>query len=250
MRQIFCLIIIFYSVFATASDGHITLKNESWPFDGFFGKVDKQSAQRGYQVYKEVCAACHSMDLVAFRNLSEIGFSKDEIKTIAAGYQITVGPNDKGEMYERNRTLADKLPAPFLNENAARAMNNGAYPPDLSLMIKARADGANYAYSLLTGFTEHNTSKLEIPEGMYYNPYFPGDKIAMAPPLVDGIVTYEDGTVASVNQMSRDVVVFLQWAAEPEMEARKRMGIKVILYLLVFTGFFYVAKKRIWKNVK
>ncbi len=248
------IIIIFFilslSTFGIANDEPKHPKQEKWSFDGFFGKFDREAAQRGYKVYKEVCAACHSMDLIAFRTLSDLGYTKEQVKTIAGGYQITDGPNDKGEMFDRPRTPADHFPAPFPNENAARASNNGAYPPDLSLIIKARHDGANYVYSLLTGFNETNTEHLEIPNGMYFNPYFPGYKIAMAPPLVDGIVTYDDDTNATIDQMARDIVVFLQWAAEPEMEARKRMGIKTMIFLFIFTGFFIAAKRRIWKSVK
>jgi ubiquinol-cytochrome c reductase cytochrome c1 subunit len=247
---IFLAIIVFSGSIVKASEDAKHPKKEHWPFDGFFGKFEREAAQRGYKVYKEVCSACHSMDLIAFRTLKDIGFSEGEVKALAAEYQISDGPNDQGEMFQRPRTPADFFPAPFPNEQAARASNGGAYPPDLSLIIKARADGANYIYSLLTGFNEENKEKLEIPSGMYYNPYFPGHKIAMAPPLSDGQVTYDDGTNATVDQMAKDVVVFLQWAAEPEMEARKRMGIKTLLFLLVFTGLFIEAKRRIWKDVK
>jgi ubiquinol-cytochrome c reductase cytochrome c1 subunit len=251
MKKLLCIFFILSFSFAGfTNDDSLNPKQEKWPFDGIFGKVDREAAQRGYKVYKEVCAACHSMDLTAFRTLTGIGFSQAEIKTLAGEYQINDGPNDKGEMFERPRTPADYFQAPFPNENAARAMNNGAYPPDLSLIIKARHDGANYVYSLLTGFTAENKEKMEVPSGMYYNPYFPGHKIAMAPPLSDGMVTYDDGTPSTIDQMSKDVVVFLQWAAEPEMEARKRMGIKTILFLLAFTGFFIVAKRRIWQKIK
>lgn len=233
-----------------ASEDAMPPKKEQWPFDGLFGKFDREAVQRGYKVYKEVCSACHSMDLIAFRTLTELGFSQGEVKALASEYQIADGPNDQGEMFQRPRTPADFFPAPFQNEQSARASNGGAYPPDLSLIIKARADGANYVYSLLTGFNEENKEKLEIPSGMYYNPYFPGHKIAMAPPLTEGQVTFDDGTDATIEQMAKDVVAFLQWAAEPEMEARKRMGIKTLLFLIVFTGLFIEAKRRIWKDVK
>jgi len=251
MRNFLLIIFtIFISLMANANEDAMHPKKEAWPFDGIFGKVDREAAQRGYKVYKEVCSACHSMDLIAFRTLTDIGFSKEEVKALAAESQIHDGPNDQGEMFDRPRTPADFLPAPFPNEQAARAANNGAYPPDLSLIIKARHDGANYVHALLNGFTEPNKEGLVIPNGMYYNPYFPGHKIAMAPPLAEGQVTFDDGTNSTIEQMSRDVVVFLQWAAEPEMEVRKRMGIKTMIFLLIFTGFFIVAKRRIWKNVK
>lgn len=225
-------------------------KEIEWPFDGIFGTFDRQAAQRGYQVYKEVCAACHSMHLKSFRNLKDIGFSEGEVKTIAAGYNVQDGPNDSGEMFERPGRPSDRFPSPFANEKAARAANGGAYPPDLSLIIKARHDGANYVHSLLNGYNETPPADAPKVEGKAYNPYFPGHWIGMPQPLTaEGQVTYADGTKATVDQMSQDVVVFLQWAAEPEMEARKRMGIKVILFLAVFTGLFIVAKKRVWSKL-
>ena len=225
------------------------LKEVAWPFDGIFGTFDRQAAQRGFQVYKEVCASCHSLNRVAFRQLQDIGFSEAEVKTLAAEYDITDGPNDDGDMFERPGRPSDRIPAPFANEKAARASNNGAYPPDLDLIIKARANGANYTYSLLTGYQEP-PANVEMNEGMSYNPYFPGHQIAMAAPLSSGLVDYQDGTEASIDQMSRDVVVFLQWAAEPEMEARKSMGIQTLLFLAVMTAFLYIGKCITWRKVK
>jgi ubiquinol-cytochrome c reductase cytochrome c1 subunit len=221
-----------------------------WPFDGIFGTVDRQAAQRGFQVYKEVCAACHGLHHLSYRNLAEIGFGPEEIKAIAAEHNVTDGPNDAGEMFDRSALPFDRFVAPFANEQAARAANNGAYPPDQSLIIKARPNGANYVYALLTGYGKEPPKGVEITEGMHYNPYFPGGKLAMTPPLIDGMVTYMDGTKATVDQMARDVVVFLQWVAEPEMEARKQMGIKTCIFLLVFTILFYLAKSRVWHRVK
>jgi ubiquinol-cytochrome c reductase cytochrome c1 subunit len=223
-------------------------KQMAWPFDGMLGTVDKQSAQRGFQVYKEVCSACHGLHRIAFRNLADIGFSEAEIKALAATYTVKDGPNDEGEMFDRPGKPADRFPSTYANEQAARAANNGAYPPDLSLIIKARPDGANYLHSLLTGY-QQAPAHLPVPEGMHYNPYFPGQMLAMPQPLSDGQVSYEDGAGNSLDQMSQDVVNFLQWAAEPEMEHRKSMGIKVLFYLVVFTGFMYVAMKRVWKKL-
>lgn len=224
-------------------------KQQVWPFSGPLGRVDMQAAQRGFQVYKEVCAACHGIHRVAFRNLEGIGFSEGEIKTIAAEYSVMDGPNDDGEMFERSGRPSDKFPAPFANEKAGRAMHNGAYPHDLSLMVKARPDGANYLYSLLTGY-EPAPEGFDLPQGAHYNPYFPGHVIKMPSPLnSDGQVTYQDGTEATIHQMAYDVTNFLQWAAEPEMQERKSMGMKVMIFLLVMTGFFYAAKKRIWSRL-
>lgn len=233
---------------ALASTDQRPPKHVSWPFDGMLGHVDKPAAQRGFQVYKEVCAACHGLSRIAFRNLSEIGFTEAEIKALAAGYQVKDGPNDEGEMFERAGKPSDYFPSPYPNEQAARAAQNGAYPPDLSLITKARHDGGNYLYSLLTGY-EAAPADAHLTAGQHYNPYFPSGALAMPAPLSDGLVTYEDGTNASVDQMARDVTVFLQWAAEPEMEARKQMGLKALLYILVFTAFMYVAKRKLWRRV-
>jgi ubiquinol-cytochrome c reductase cytochrome c1 subunit len=234
--------------YALAEEGQKPPRRIDWSFNGVFGSIDKPSAQRGFQVYKEVCSACHSLNRVAFRNLQELGFSENEVKALAASYQIQDGPNDAGDMFLRPGKASDTFPAPFANENAGRAAHNGALPPDLSLIIKARKDGPNYVYSLLTGFgTPPEGVRLEA--GQNYNPYFPGGKLMMPPPLTDGQVAYADGTTASVDQMSRDVVTFLEWAAEPEMEARKEMGIKVLFYLAIFTAFMYIAKRNVWRKL-
>ena len=224
-------------------------KQVVWPFDGATGVVDKSSAQRGFQVYKEVCAGCHSLRLVSYRNLEAIGFSKEEVSAIAAEATVQDGPNDDGEMFDRPARASDRFVPPFANEKAARASNGGAFPPDLSLMVKARPDGANYLYSLLIGY-EEAPAGFTLGNGMHYNPYFPGKQIAMPQPLTEGQVEYQDGTNASIDQMSRDLVSFLQWAAEPEMEQRKSMGIKVMIYLGIFTLLFYLAKKRIWARLE
>lgn len=235
---------------ALASGSEHAPKQVEWSFDGVFGKFDKPSIQRGLQVYKEVCSACHSLKRVAFRSLTEIGLSEAEAKSFAAGYTVKDGPNDMGEMFERPGALSDKFPGPHANEQAARAANNGAYPPDLSLMIKARLDGANYVYSILTGYGETPPEGFVVPEGKHYNPYMAGGVIAMAQPLKDGTVTYQDAnTPTTLDQQAHDVVNFLQWAAEPEMEVRKRMGIHVMLFLGIMTCFFYVVKKRVWSNL-
>lgn len=238
-----------FSAPAAASSGDTKpLKQIPWQFDGVLGTFDRQSIQRGYQIYKEVCASCHSLKQVAYRNLQDAGFSEAEVKAIAAEYSVTDGPNDDGDMFERPAKPSDKFVSPFANEKAARASNGGAYPPDLSLITKARHDGPNYVYSLLTGYSEP-PAHMEMMPGMNYNPYFPGGQIAMAAPLSEGLVTYQDGTPASLDQQARDIVNFLQWAAEPEMEHRKGMGLRVMIFLALFTLVFILAKKRVWKKV-
>ena len=220
-----------------------------WPFEGMFGTFDRQAAQRGAQVYFEVCGVCHGNQHLYYRNLKDIGFSELEVKAIAAKYTVKDGPNEEGEMFDRPALPSDLFVSPYPNEQAARAANNGAYPVDLSLIIKAREDGPNYVYSLLTGYSEAPKEVTLMP-GLSYNPYFEGGQIAMPPPLTEGQVTFMDGTPATTQQMARDLVIFLQWAAEPEMEHRKSMGLKVMIFLVFFTVFFYVVKKKVWRNVK
>lgn len=219
-----------------------------WSFSGLFGTYDRAALRRGFEVYKGVCAGCHGLRLVAYRNLMEIGFTEDEVKAIAASVEVPAEPNADGEIEDRPGIPADKFKSPFANENAARAANGGAYPPDLSLIIKARHNGANYTYGLLTGYKDAPAGT-QVPDGMYYNEYFPGHLIAMAPPLFDDGVEYADKTKATIKQQAEDVVTFLTWAAQPELEERKRTGIKVILFLLLLTGLLYVVKRRIWADV-
>lgn len=236
---------------AYASEDYLPPKPMKWPFDSPLGTFDRQSIQRGFQVYKEVCSACHSLKRIAFRNLTDIGFSEAEVKSLAASYSVQDGPNDEGEMFERPGRPSDYIPRPYANDKAARASNNGGLPPDLSLIIKAREHGANYLYSLLTGFVEP-PKDFVVSENMYYNPYFMagGSQLLMAPPLTAGQLTYADGTEATVEQMSKDVVNFLQWAAEPEMEQRKSIGVKAIIFVSVMSLLFIAAKRRIWRRVK
>ncbi len=233
---------------AQAAEEAPTLMQHPWSFDGVFGHFDRAAAQRGLQVYREVCSTCHSLKYIAFRNLAELGYNDDEVKAIAAEYQITDGPDDQGEMYQRPGKPADIFPAPFANEQAARAANGGALPPDLSLITKARADGSNYVFSLLQGFHEPPAGETG-PEGTYYNVYFPSHWIGMPPPLSDGQVTYADGTEASVEQMASDVANFLTWAGEPTLEARKQSGLKVMLFLIVLTALLYATKRKVWAHL-
>lgn len=232
-----------------AAGEEVTPIQRSWSHDGIFGTFDRAAAQRGFQVYREVCAACHGLDYVAFRNLRELGFGEDEIRALAAEYQVVDGPDDFGDMFERPGRPSDHLPSPYPNEQAARAANNGAYPPELSLITKARFDGPDYVYSLMVGYQEPPADAPEGPEGTYYNAYFPGHWIAMPEPLYDEAVEYADGTTASVDQMASDLAVFLTWAGEPTLEARKRTGLKVMLFLIVLTALLYASKRKIWAAV-
>ena len=247
-RVIIPLLILFSSFGAIADTTAKKPLQLIWPFEGIFGTFDRQAAQRGAQVYLEVCSTCHSNHNLYYRNLKDIGFSEAEIKQLAQKYTVKDGPNAEGEMFDRTALPSDRFVSPYPNEEAARAANNGAYPVDLSLIIKARQDGPNYVFSLLSGYQDA-PADVKLMPGLYYNPYFEGGQIAMPPPLTEGQVTFSDGTPATVEQMAKDVVVFLQWAAEPEMEHRKSMGLKVMIFLLVFTVFFYIAKKKIWKNI-
>jgi ubiquinol-cytochrome c reductase cytochrome c1 subunit len=231
-----------------AAGGGIELPEQNWSFDGVFGTFDRGELQRGFQVYKEVCAGCHSLDYISFRNLTDLGFNELEVKAIAAEYEVEDGPDNDGEMFNRAALPADRIPGPFANDNAARASNGGALPPDLSLMVDARPDGANYLYALLTGYSDA-PSDMTVAEGMNYNAYFPGHQIAMPSPLSDDGVEYADGTSASAAQQARDVTAFLAWATEPNMEERKRTGVMAILFLLVMTGLLYVSKRKIWANI-
>lgn len=224
------------------------LPRQEWSFDGVFGTYDRASLQRGFQVYKEVCSVCHPVKHLYFRDLGEIGYSEDQVKAIAAGYQVTDGPNDEGQMYQRPGRPSDPIPGPFPNDQAARAANNGALPPDQSLIVKARPGGPDYVYGILTGYKEAPPS-LKMLEGMNYNEFFPGHQIAMPPPLSDNAVTFADGTPATVPQMAHDVTSFLTWAAEPNLDDRHRMGLKVILFLVVGAGVFYAAKRKIWAPI-
>lgn len=225
-------------------------KQMKWEFDGVFGSVDRASAQRGYQVYKEICSACHSLRRVAYRNLTEIGFSEDEAKQIASEFLVSDGPNDDGEMFDRSGLPSDKFVGPYANEQAARSSNGGALPPDLSLIIKARHDGANYVYSLLTGFVDA-PDNFPLASGKSYNPYFEGRQISMPAPITDDVqVDYRDGTYATKEQMVIDVTNFLQWAAEPEAEARKKMGVRTMIFLGILLIILIAAKRAVWKKVK
>ncbi|SLN74609.1 cytochrome c1 [Oceanibacterium hippocampi] len=231
-----------------ASEGTPEPPELEWHHSGPFGTYDRAAAQRGMQVYKEVCSSCHSLRLVSFRNLTDLGYSADQVKSFAAEYEVTDGPDDAGDMFERPGIPADRFPSPFDNDKAARAANGGALPPDLSLIVKAREGHEDYIHAILAGYSEP-PADVELREGMHYNKYFPGGGIGMPPPLFDDQVEYSDGTPATVDQMAKDVTVFLAWAAEPKMEARKQTGIGVIIFLIVLTGLLYAVKRKVWSDL-
>ncbi len=225
------------------------LPHQNWPHQGVFGTYDRAALQRGFQVYKEVCAACHAMHFLSYRDLTALGYTADEVKAIAAENTVTDGPNDDGEMFDRPALPSDRFHSPFKNDKAARASNGGALPPDLSLIVKAREGGEDYVYGILTGF-EDAPAGFALQPGMNYNKVFAGHQIAMPKPLNDGQVSYADGTANTTAQEARDVVEFLAWAGEPHMEQRKQMGFKVILFLIAFAGIMYNAKKKLWSKLK
>ena len=252
LRLFSTIILVFFSSANVISAEKVEFLKTDWTFKGLFGKFDRASLQRGYQVYTEVCAACHSMKYLSYRNLSEKGgpeFSVAQAKAIAASFEVTDGPNADGEMFQRPGKLSDKFVMPYENVKAAEAANGGAYPPDMSVLVKARVGGVHYIYSLLQGY-EEAPSGMILDDGVHYNKYMYGNKIKMSAPLSDGIIEYSDGTNASVEQMSKDVTTFLMWAAEPSLEARHRMGFKAIVYLIILTILVYFSMKRIWSRVK
>ena len=222
---------------------------QQWSFDGVFGTYDRAALQRGFQVYKEVCSACHPVKHLYFRDLTEIGYSEDQVKGIAAQAQVTDGPNDSGEMFQRPGRPSDPIPEPFPNDEAARAANNGALPPDLSMITKAREGGPDYVYALVGLGFKDAPQGFKVMEGSYYNEYFAGHNIKMPPPLSADQVKFADGTPATVQQEAHDVVTFLSWAAEPTLDERHRVGFKVIVFLIIATGVFYAAKRKIWSRV-
>ena len=252
------LVKIFFVAFVTAisnsaysEEKKIEFIKNDWSFEGIFGTFDRSSLQRGYQVYQEVCSGCHSIQHLSYRNLSEKGgpeFSLDEAKAIAAQFEVTDGPNDDGEMFTRPRRLSDKFVNPFPNIQAATAANGGAYPPDMSVLVKARKGGADYIYSLLLGY-EEAPAGYELDDGVYYNKYIPENKIMMSKPLSEGAVEYSDGTQATEAQMAKDVVTFLTWAAEPNLEARHKMGFKVFIFLIILLTLVYFSKQKVWSRL-
>src|SRR5579872_36147 len=242
---------------------------QHWSFHGPFGTYDPAQLQRGFKIYREVCSSCHSLKLLAFRNLADPGgpgFSEGQAATIAATFQVTDGPNDQGEMFQRPGKIADRFPPPFANEQMARRANGGGLPPDMSVLAKARGveagfpwfifnaftqyqeGGPDYIHAILNGY-ENAPAGFTLPPGAHYNKYFPGHAIAMPPPLSDGQVEYTDGTPTTVDQYGKDIAAFLMWAAEPKLNERKRLGFQVFVFLIVLTGLLYFTKKKVWHDV-
>jgi ubiquinol-cytochrome c reductase cytochrome c1 subunit len=245
------VVILALSVFASRpGEAQETppLPHQRWSFDGVFGTYDRAAMQRGFQVYKQICSACHPVKHLYFRDLEALGYTPDQIKALAATYQVSAGPNAQGQMYQRPGRPADPIPGPFPNDEAARAANGGALPPDLSMIVKARDGGPDYVFAILNGF-KPSPPGFSLAPGKYYNEYFPSHQISMPPPLSDGAVTYADGTKATVPQMAHDVATFLSWASEPNLDTRHRIGARVFLFLIVGVGIFYAAKRKIWSAV-
>ncbi len=221
---------------------------QRWSFDGPFGTFDLAAAQRGFQVYSEVCAVCHTMNYLHYRDLTGIGLTPDQVKAVAAAVTVPQGVDDQGQPKEGPATPASQFRSPYPNEQAARAALNGALPPDLSLIVNAREGHADYIYAILTGYADPPPG-MQMQDGMNYNKYFPGHQIAMPPPLHDGQVTYADGTSASVEQMAHDVVTFLAWAGNPELVERKQIGVRWVLFFVLMTGLTYAVKRKVWADV-
>ena len=245
------LLVLFFQNYSISAE-KVKFLETDWTFKGLFGKYDRASLQRGYQVYTEVCAACHSMQYLSYRNLAEPGgpeFSEEEAKVIAASFEVLDGPNNDGEMFTRPAKLSDKFVMPYANVEASKAANGGAYPPDMSVLAKARKGGADYIYSLLLGYDDP-PSDIKLDDGVYYNKYMYGNKIKMSAPLSDGLVEYSDGTEATKEQMAKDITTFLMWSAEPHLETRHKTGFRVIVYLIILTILVYLTMKKIWSRVE
>ena len=248
----FLTLLINFSTLKVFAAGSPELLKVDWTFKSFFGKFDRASLQRGYQVYNEVCASCHSVKYLSYRNLMEKGgpeFTEEETKAIASNFEVIDGPNSTGEMFTRSARLSDKFVSPYANDEEAKSANGGAYPPDMSVLVKARKGGADYIYSLLLGY-EDPPADMELDDGVYYNKFMYGNKIKMSAPLSDDIVEYSDGTKATTEQMSKDVVTFLMWAAEPHLEQRHKFGFRVIIYLLIISILVYFSMKKIWSRIE
>jgi cytochrome c1 len=235
---------------ANSAEEEIKLPKQEWSFNCVFGKFDKVQVQRGFQIYKEVCSSCHSLNYISFRNFDDLGYSEAQVKALAAEYDIDDGPDDNGDMFKRKGKPSDRLPKPYPNDQFARAANNGALPPDLSLIAKAREGGPDYIYNLLLGYGDA-PADMKIADGMNYNKYFPGHQIAMPQQIMDDRVSYADKDVpTTAPQLAKDVTAFLMWTAEPKMEIRHNTGFRVMLYTFLFTVLAYLLKRRIWSRIE
>jgi ubiquinol-cytochrome c reductase cytochrome c1 subunit len=231
------------------AEGETKLLDGNFSFRSLFGTVDVAAAQRGLQIYKEVCSNCHGLYEMSYRNLQGLGYSPDEVKAFAADVQVQDGPDDRGKMFKRPGRPSDPFVRPFANEVVARLSNNGALPPDLALIAKSRKGGVDYVYSLLQGYEEQPPADVTLADGMYYNKYYPGHQIAMPPPLSDGAVTFADGAPNTLKDEAYDIANFLEWAAEPEMTQRKELGVRVMIFLGILTGLLYLVKRRVWADI-
>ena len=252
IKILFIYLIIIISCNNGVAEEKVSLLKNKWSFEGIFGTFDRASLRRGYQVYNEVCSTCHSINLLSYRNLSEKGgpeFSLENTKNIAASFEVIDGPNSEGEMFTRTGRLSDKFIKPYPNVQAAKSANGGAYPPDMSVLVKARGGGANYIYSILLGY-EDPPKGFNSDEGVYYNKYMPGNNIKMPNVLSDGLLDYVDGTESTVQQMSKDIATFLTWVSEPSLEARHKIGFKVVLYLIILALLVYLSMKKLWLRVE
>jgi ubiquinol-cytochrome c reductase cytochrome c1 subunit len=249
-KIVIILFISFITFSVSSEENKINFIKTDWSFKGVFGTFDRASLQRGYQVYQEVCSGCHSVQHLSYRNLHEEGgpqFSKEEAKAIAAQFEITDGPNSEGEMFTRPGKLSDKFAKPYPNVEASTSANGGAYPPDMSVLVKARAGGADYIYSLLLGY-EDAPAGFELDDGVYYNKFMPGNKIKMSEPIYDELIEYSDGTKATKEQLAKDVTNFLVWASEPHLEAQHKTGFKTIIYLIILLTLVYLSKQKVWSR--
>ena len=252
LKTLFFLSLLLNTNYVKSAENSVELLKVDWSFKSFFGKFDRASLQRGYQVYNEVCASCHSVKYLSYRNLMEKGgpeFTEEEAKAIASNFEVTDGPDSTGEMFTRPARLSDKFVSPYANDEEAKSANGGAYPPDMSVLVKARKGGADYIYSLLLGY-EDPPAGMELDDGVYYNKFMYGNKIKMSAPLSDGLVEYNDGTEATEEQMAKDITTFLMWSAEPHLETRHKTGFRVIVYLIILSVLVYLTMKKIWSRVE
>ena len=250
IKKIFFIIFSFFFLITSLfAEEKMLLKKQNWSFEGIFGRYDNSTLQRGLQIYQEVCSACHGMKRLRFRELRDLGFTDGQIKKYAETFEILDGPNELGEMFLRPGEPSDTFVSPYKNKEEAKASFGGSYPPDLSLLTKAIKNGPDYIYSLLTGY-EDPPKEFKLTDGLYYNPYYDGKVIAMPPPLYDNAIEYIDGTNASLDQLSYDIVHFLNWAAEPKLQQRKSLGLKVLLFLIILTLLLYVTMKEIWSRIE